>query len=57
MLMEAHKKPDFSTVLKDADLVWVMKLMGAHWQNRVAGMDILCSLCHLAPKKILVFSS
>lgn len=59
MLMEAHKKAHFSTVLKAADLVtpdgmplvWMMKLMGANWQNRVAGMDILLSLCHLAPKK------
>ncbi|MBE9191355.1 WecB/TagA/CpsF family glycosyltransferase [Gloeocapsopsis crepidinum LEGE 06123] len=59
MLMEACKNPNFSTVLKDADLVtpdgmplvWIMKLMGAPWQNRVAGMDILLSLCHLAPKR------
>jgi N-acetylglucosaminyldiphosphoundecaprenol N-acetyl-beta-D-mannosaminyltransferase len=57
MLVEAHWHPDFSSVLKNADivtpdgmpLVWMLKLMGAGTQNRVAGMDILLSLCRLAP--------
>jgi len=59
MLMEAHNKPAFATVLRNADmvspdgmpLVWIMKLMGAYWQDRVAGMDILLSLCQLAPQR------
>lgn len=56
MLMEAHWHPDFSSVLTTADLVtpdgmplvWMMRLMGVHQQDRVAGMDILLSLCQLA---------
>lgn len=59
MLMESHWKPEFSSVLKSADivapdgmpLVWMMKLMGAREQNRVAGMDILLALCQLAAKQ------
>lgn len=59
MLMEAHWNPKFSAVLKKADLVtpdgmplvWMMKLMGASQQNRIAGMDILVSLCQLAPQR------
>ena len=57
MLVEAYWHPEFSSVLKSADivtpdgmpLVWMLKLMGAGTQNRVAGMDILLSLCKLAP--------
>ncbi|TVP62261.1 MAG: glycosyltransferase [Nodularia sp. (in: Bacteria)] len=57
MLVEAYWHPEFSAVLKSADivtpdgmpLVWMLKLMGAGTQNRVAGMDILLSLCKLAP--------
>ncbi|MFM2061644.1 MAG: hypothetical protein RLZZ507_1314 [Cyanobacteriota bacterium] len=57
MLVEAYWHPDFSSVLKSADivtpdgmpLVWMLKLMGAGTQNRVAGVDILLSLCKLAP--------
>jgi N-acetylglucosaminyldiphosphoundecaprenol N-acetyl-beta-D-mannosaminyltransferase len=57
MLVEAYWHPDFSSVLKNADivtpdgmpLVWMLKVMGAGAQNRVAGMDILLSLCRLAP--------
>ncbi|MBD2296476.1 WecB/TagA/CpsF family glycosyltransferase [Anabaena sphaerica FACHB-251] len=57
MLVEAYWHPDFSSVLKNADivtpdgmpLVWMLRLMGAGTQNRVAGMDILLSLCRLAP--------
>jgi N-acetylglucosaminyldiphosphoundecaprenol N-acetyl-beta-D-mannosaminyltransferase len=57
MLMEAYWHPEFASVLKDADLVtpdgmplvWMLRLLGAHTQNRVAGLDILLSLCKLAP--------
>lgn len=64
MLIEAYWYPEFSSVLKSADLVtpdgmplvWMMKLMGMREQNRVAGMDILLSLCQLAPaRNISVF--
>ncbi len=56
MLMEAYWHPELSSVLKNADLVtpdgmplvWMMRLMGARQQDRVAGMDILLSLCQLA---------
>jgi len=56
MLTEAYWHPEFSSILESADLVtpdgmplvWMMKLMGAREQNRVAGMDILLSLCQLA---------
>jgi len=59
MLMEAYWHPEFSSVLKSADLVtpdgmplvWMMRLMGAPEQNRVAGMEILMSLCQLAPQR------
>ena len=59
MLTEAHWHPEFSSVLKNADivtpdgmpLVWMLKLMGARDQNRVAGMDILLSLCKLTPQR------
>lgn len=59
MLVEAYLRPEFSLVLKNADLVtpdgmplvWMMKLMGVRKQNRVAGMDILLSLCQLAPQQ------
>ena len=57
MLMEAYWHPDFSLILKSADLVtpdgmplvWMMRLMGSRAQNRVSGMDLLLSLCKLAP--------
>jgi N-acetylglucosaminyldiphosphoundecaprenol N-acetyl-beta-D-mannosaminyltransferase len=59
MLMEAYWHPALSSVLKSADLVtpdgmplvWMMRLMGAFEQNRLAGMDILWSLCQLAPRR------
>lgn len=59
MLMEAHWHKEFSAVLRSADmvtpdgmpLVWMMRLLGAKKQNRVAGMDILLSLCKLAPQR------
>lgn len=56
MLMEAHWCPKFAHHLRNADmvtpdgmpLVWMMKLLGRKEQNRVAGMDILQSLCQQA---------
>jgi N-acetylglucosaminyldiphosphoundecaprenol N-acetyl-beta-D-mannosaminyltransferase len=56
MLMEAHWNPDFGSVLQSADivtpdgmpLVWMMRQMGARYQDRVAGMDILVALCQQA---------
>lgn len=62
MLMEAHWNPEFANVLKNADLVtpdgmplvWMMRQMGVHYQDRVAGMDIFLALCQLA--KILNLS-
>lgn len=58
MVMEAYWNPDFGTVLKNADLVtpdgmplvWMMKLLGARYQDRVAGMDVLQASCALAEK-------
>jgi N-acetylglucosaminyldiphosphoundecaprenol N-acetyl-beta-D-mannosaminyltransferase len=58
MLIEAHWHRDLCSVLEDADLVtpdgmplvWMMRLLGVHKQNRVAGMDILLALCKQAPK-------
>jgi N-acetylglucosaminyldiphosphoundecaprenol N-acetyl-beta-D-mannosaminyltransferase len=56
MLMEAYWNPEFASILKSSDivtpdgmpLVWMMKQMGARYQNRVAGMDIFQGLCQLA---------
>ncbi|BAU05778.1 glycosyltransferase [Fischerella major NIES-592] len=56
MLMEAHWNPEFASILQNADLVtpdgmplvWMMRLQGARYQNRVAGMDILLASCQLA---------
>lgn len=61
MLTEAYWHPEFAAILKSADivapdgmpLVWMMKLLGARYQNRVAGMDILLSLCKQAPQRNL----
>jgi N-acetylglucosaminyldiphosphoundecaprenol N-acetyl-beta-D-mannosaminyltransferase len=64
MLMEAHRNSEFAAVLSTADLVtpdgmplvWLMNLLGAWRQNRVAGMDILLALCHqVSARKISVF--
>jgi N-acetylglucosaminyldiphosphoundecaprenol N-acetyl-beta-D-mannosaminyltransferase len=57
MLIEAHWHPEFYSILRNADivtpdgmpLVWMLRLMGMRTQNRVAGLDILLSLCKLAP--------
>ncbi|WP_253188179.1 WecB/TagA/CpsF family glycosyltransferase [Leptolyngbya sp. 'hensonii'] len=57
--MEAKSNPNFASVLFNADLVtpdgmplvWMMRLLGIHNQDRVAGMDIFTSLCEHAPKR------
>jgi N-acetylglucosaminyldiphosphoundecaprenol N-acetyl-beta-D-mannosaminyltransferase len=59
MLVEAYWHPEFHAVLARADLitpdgmplVWMMNLMGARHQNRVAGLDIMLSLCQQAPQR------
>lgn len=59
MLVEAHRKPSFAAVLKSADLVtpdgmplvWMLKLMGASGQNRVAGFDVVMELCRRASEQ------
>ncbi|WP_366524905.1 WecB/TagA/CpsF family glycosyltransferase [Acaryochloris sp. IP29b_bin.137] len=59
MLMESYWHPKFSQVLQKADmvtpdgmpLVWMMKLLGRERQDRVAGMDILQSLCQQASEQ------
>ncbi|MDC0834001.1 WecB/TagA/CpsF family glycosyltransferase [Geitlerinema sp. CS-897] len=58
MLVEAHSNPSFAKVLERSDLVtpdgmplvWMLRLLGASGQDRVAGMDVLYSLCQQAPK-------
>lgn len=56
MLMEAYWNPVFARILENADmvtpdgmpLVWMIRQVGIP-QDRVAGMDMLLSLCNLAP--------
>jgi N-acetylglucosaminyldiphosphoundecaprenol N-acetyl-beta-D-mannosaminyltransferase len=56
MLVEAYRSANFATVLQQADLVtpdgmplvWMLKLLGAHKQDRVAGLDVLEALCQKA---------
>lgn len=56
MMMESHWHSDLRSVLEQADLVtpdgmplvWMMRLLGASSQDRVAGMDIFLSLCRQA---------
>ncbi|AFY36199.1 WecB/TagA/CpsF family glycosyltransferase [Calothrix sp. PCC 7507] len=56
MVMEAYWHPDFKQILNRADLatpdgaplVWIMRLLGSHQQERVAGLDILAGVCELA---------
>lgn len=56
MLMEAYWNPTFARILENADmvtpdgmpLVWMIRQVGIP-QDRVAGMDILISLCNLSP--------
>jgi N-acetylglucosaminyldiphosphoundecaprenol N-acetyl-beta-D-mannosaminyltransferase len=59
MLMESYQRPEFNQVLNHADLVTpdgmplvvMLRLLGAHGQDRVAGLDILTELCRLAPEQ------
>lgn len=56
MLMEAHWQDKLASVLHSADLVtpdgmplvWMIKLMGEASQDRVAGMEMMLSLCQNA---------
>jgi N-acetylglucosaminyldiphosphoundecaprenol N-acetyl-beta-D-mannosaminyltransferase len=56
MLVEAYRNAQFSDILSKADLitpdgmplVWMLKLQGVHQQDRVAGLDVLQSLCERA---------
>jgi len=56
MLIEGYKNTKFASVLRDADLVtpdgmplvWMLRLMGAIDQDRVAGLDILHEVCQRA---------
>ncbi|NJL20111.1 MAG: WecB/TagA/CpsF family glycosyltransferase, partial [Leptolyngbyaceae cyanobacterium SM1_3_5] len=58
MVTEAHETEQFGHVLRSADLitpdgmplVWMLKLMGAVGQERVAGPDVLSALCAKAPQ-------
>jgi N-acetylglucosaminyldiphosphoundecaprenol N-acetyl-beta-D-mannosaminyltransferase len=58
MLIEAHRVVAFWNILQAADLitpdgmplVWMLKLLGVHHPDRVAGMDILLALCQRAPQ-------
>lgn len=53
MLIEAYQRPEFAAVLRSADLVtpdgmplvWMLKILGAKNQDRVAGLDVLEKLC------------
>lgn len=59
MLVEAHQRPSFGEIVQQADvvtpdgmpLVWMLRLMGAKNQDRVAGLDLLQTLCHKAEKE------
>ncbi|MGG6293746.1 WecB/TagA/CpsF family glycosyltransferase [Leptolyngbya sp. AN02str] len=56
MLVEAYQNKQFSDILLQADLltpdgmplVWMLKLQGVHNQDRVAGLDVMLSLCKQA---------
>jgi N-acetylglucosaminyldiphosphoundecaprenol N-acetyl-beta-D-mannosaminyltransferase len=56
MLIEAHRNPQFGAVLHHADLVtpdgmplvWMLRFLGAVYQDRVAGIDFLEGLCKQA---------
>ncbi len=59
MLMEAYWHQTFAQILQNADmvtpdgmpLVWMMRLLGRKEQDRVAGMDILQTLCQQASEE------
>lgn len=56
MLVEAHRDSAFANVLNQADLVtpdgmplvWMLRWLGNPQQNRVAGLDIMLSVCDQA---------
>lgn len=56
MIMEAYWNPEFASILGNADLVapdgmplvWMLRQMGAEYQDRAAGMDLFLHLCRLA---------
>ncbi|MGA9377413.1 MAG: WecB/TagA/CpsF family glycosyltransferase [Phormidium sp.] len=58
MLVEAYQNSSFATVLQQADLVtpdgmplvWMLRLLGARKQDRVAGLDVLQTLCQQTTK-------
>lgn len=59
MVMEAYQDQQFAEILHSADLVtpdgmplvWMLRLLGAVGQERVAGPDVLSALCQLAPRE------
>lgn len=59
MLVEAHQRPGFRDVLQTANivtpdgmpLVWMLRLMGAKHQDRVAGLDLLRAVCQQASQQ------
>ncbi len=56
MLVEGCRSPQFGEILHNADLVtpdgmplvWMLRFLGAKRQDRVAGVDVLLSLCKQA---------
>jgi N-acetylglucosaminyldiphosphoundecaprenol N-acetyl-beta-D-mannosaminyltransferase len=59
MLVEAYRDSEFALVLQNSDLVtpdgmplvWMLRLMGASQQDRIAGLDVLLALCKQASKE------
>lgn len=59
MLMEAHWEAEFNQILKGADivttdgmpLVILMRLLGARYQNRIAGLDLFTNLCQASSER------
>jgi N-acetylglucosaminyldiphosphoundecaprenol N-acetyl-beta-D-mannosaminyltransferase len=59
MLVEAHRNPAFAAILESSDLVtpdgmplvWMLRWLGNPGQNRVAGLDIMQSLCSRAEEE------
>lgn len=59
MLVEAHHDPAFANVLESADLVtpdgmplvWMLRWLGNPNQDRVAGLDIMLTLCGRATEE------
>ncbi|HEY9617886.1 MAG TPA: WecB/TagA/CpsF family glycosyltransferase [Microcoleaceae cyanobacterium] len=59
MLVEAHRDSAFAKVLEQSDLVtpdgmplvWMLRWLGNPQQNRVAGLDIMLTLCRQAAEQ------